>query len=223
MSCPSSIPNIPAPRQHSHPIRHAWPAKLTAALAVAAVGCAGMPQPATRLAGAPPAHVGPVSDGAQQQTGGARADDTERKLAEVAQSHGGAGPWAVAGYRMGTFALQTLGLPRGSFDLEIVHFTPHEVQYACIADGAAAATGASIGKLNLTLESAPRPQTRTVYRRKHGGPSIILRVTDAFARRFLEVPRERLAEAGRAAMQLPDADVFETVKPPAGSVLDAPN
>ena len=77
------------------------------------------------------------------------SDDTA--LGAVAAVHGGTGPWVVAGYRMGQFALARLGLPRGSFDLEVRHFAPHEVQYSCIVDGAAAATGASLGKLNLAL------------------------------------------------------------------------
>ena len=85
----------------------------------------------------------------------ATVSETDAKLAEVTRIHGGAGPWAVAGFRMGEHALAVLGLARGSFDLEILHFTPREVQYSCIADGAAAATGASVGKLNLTLADAP--------------------------------------------------------------------
>lgn len=194
-----------------------------AALALSAVACAVAPQAAPRPVAAPSPHGHALlAVTAGRTDSAAPQDDVDRKLAEVTQSHGGAGPWAVAGYRMGVFALQTLELPRGSFDLEIVHFTPHEVQYACIADGASAATGASIGKLNLTLEPAARPQTRTVYRRKNGGRSITLRVTDSFAARFLEVPRDRLAAAGREAMQLPDAEVFEAVKAPA-PMLDGRN
>ncbi len=133
-------------------------------------------------------------------------------LGEVARIHGGAGPWAVAGYRMGEFALRSLGLERGSFDLEIVHFTPREVQYSCIADGAAAATGASLGKLNLTLADAVAPDTHTVYRRKSTGASIALRVTKAFAARFTDVPPERLKDAGREAMQLRDEDIFNAAR-----------
>jgi formylmethanofuran dehydrogenase subunit E len=45
-------------------------------------------------------------------------------LARVAAIHGGAGPWAVAGYRMGIHALQALGLSAGSFDVEVVHHSP---------------------------------------------------------------------------------------------------
>lgn len=68
----------------------------------------------------------------------------EAALARVASIHGGHGPWAVAGYRMGQYALQRLGLRPGSFDLEVVHHSPAQVQYTCVADGAAAATGASL-------------------------------------------------------------------------------
>ena len=110
---------------------------------------------------------------------------------------------------MGEHALHTLGLPRGSFDLEVVHHSPHEIQYACVADGASAATGASLGKLNLSIEAASAPDTRTVYRRRSTKQSLTLRVSKAFAARFLDVPRERLGAAGREAMLLPDADVFE--------------
>lgn len=139
------------------------------------------------------------------------ASDVDQRLAEVARIHGGAGPWAVAGFRMGESALRSLGVPRGSFDLEVVHYSPHEVQYACVADGASAATGASLGKLNLSIESAPAEATHTTYRRRSTQKTLTLRVTKAFAARFLDVPREKLAAAGREAMQLPDAEIFEVV------------
>lgn len=138
----------------------------------------------------------------------------DEKLAEVARIHGGAGPWAVAGYRMGEHAMVALEVKRGSFDLEVVHHSPKEVQYSCIADGAAAATGASLGKLNLAMSEAPLAETRTVYRNKASGATITLRPAAAFAKRFRDVPRARLGEAGREAMSLPDAEVFEIVAAP---------
>ena len=139
------------------------------------------------------------------------SNDLDAKLAEVARIHGGAGPWAVAGYRMGQYALRALGLPRGSFDLDVLHYTPHEVQYSCIADGASAATGASVGKLNLALADAPAPETRTVYRNKSTGGTMTLRVTPAFVARFANVPRDSLTNAGREVMTLRDEDIFEVV------------
>ncbi|MBS2012842.1 MAG: hypothetical protein JST00_08150 [Deltaproteobacteria bacterium] len=171
------------------------PASLLAAivLAFAVGGCAG----------APPASASHAGHAA------ATADAAADKLAEVARVHGGAGPWAVAGYRMGEHALAVLGLPRGSFDLEVVHHTPREVQYSCIADGAAAATGASMGKLNLSLAEAAPEATRTTYRRKSTGKTVTLRLTASFVARFTNVPRERLAAAGREVIALRDDEIFE--------------
>jgi hypothetical protein len=120
----------------------------------------------------------------------------DAKLVEVARIHGGAGPWAVAGYRMGEHALRALGLDHGSVDLEIVHYTPHEVQYSCIA---------------LTLADVPAAETHTIYRRKSTGQSIALRVTASFAARFANVAPERLGEAGRQVMQLRDDEIFEVL------------
>ncbi len=162
----------------------------------------------------------PVVDGDRHQAAAhhheaaAAASDIDEKLAEVARIHGGAGPWAVAGYRMGEHAMAALGVKRGSFDLEVVHHSPREVQYSCIADGAAAATGASLGKLNLAISEAPLAETRTIYRSRSTGATITLRPSPAFAKRFHDVPRARLAEAGREAMALPNAEVFEVVEAP---------
>lgn len=140
------------------------------------------------------------------------ADKTDNDaLAAVRSVHGGAGPWVVAGYRMGRYALEALGLTRGSFDLQVVHHSPREVQYSCIADGAAAATGASLGRLNLSLEPAPAEQTRTTYRNQQTGASLTLQTTAGFAQRYLNVPRARLSAAGAEVLHLPDAEIFEEV------------
>ena len=112
---------------------------------------------------------------------------------------------------MGQHALARLGLAPGSFELEVVHATPREVQYACIADGAAAATGASVGKLNLSLREVPAAETHTVYRHRVTGQVVALRLTSSFVARFLDVPRPELAAAGRVVLALEDAAIFEDV------------
>ncbi len=112
---------------------------------------------------------------------------------------------------MGRHALTALGLESGSFDLEVTHYTPRQVQYSCIADGAAAATGASMGKLNLALTEAPLADLRTVYSRKSTGQTLTLRVTTAFAARFGDIPPEQLADAGREVLHLRDEEIFERV------------
>ena len=138
----------------------------------------------------------------------------DEQLREVERIHGGAGPWAVAGYRMGAYALARLGVEHGSFDLEILHKSPRQVQLSCIADGAAAATGASLGKLNLALAEADEAHLLTMYRRKSTGVSLSLRPSPAFTKRFRDVPREELRAAGRIVIGLPDAEVFEVVADP---------
>ncbi|MCP3102045.1 formylmethanofuran dehydrogenase subunit E family protein [Myxococcus sp. K15C18031901] len=110
---------------------------------------------------------------------------------------------------MGEYALGALGLRAGSFDLEVIHHSPSQVQYACVADGAAAATGASLGKLNLTRLDAA--ETVTTFRNRATGKSLTLRPAASFVERFRDVPREQLAVRGREVLTLPDAEVFEVV------------
>ncbi len=136
------------------------------------------------------------------------------ELREVAAVHGGAGPWAVLGYRMGRFALSELHLPRYSFELVVTHESPAAVQYTCIADGAAAATGASAGKLNLELVRAPDATVVTTYSNKSTGQKVRLRPAKSFVARFTNVPRADLAKAGREVLGLPDAELFEAAPAP---------
>jgi formylmethanofuran dehydrogenase subunit E len=135
----------------------------------------------------------------------------DAELDRVAAIHGAPGPWAVAGYRMGRFALAKLGLSAGSFDLEVTHHTPKQVMYSCIADGAAAATGASVGKLNLSLVDSTADGVETTYLRHSTGQSITLRPTAKFRARFAEAPRERARDNGREVLRLADTDIFEEV------------
>jgi formylmethanofuran dehydrogenase subunit E len=160
---------------------------------------------------AEPSHAAPEAGHHAEPAEPARPPEDER-LAAVVAVHGGAGPWAVAGYRMGEFALRRLGLPRGSFDLEVVHFTPESVQFSCIADGAAAATGASLGKLNLELAEASALETRTTYRNRKSGETLTLAVTDEFRERFADVPREELGQAGRQVLLLRDDEIFRVLE-----------
>ncbi|AKT42093.1 FmdE family protein [Chondromyces crocatus] len=188
-------------------------------------GCAGAPPPSSASIAPGEARHDPTSTAsASHQEGGhdehARSGSAheatpagariDQQLAEVARIHGGAGPWAVAGYRMGRYALERLGLTHQSFDLEVIHHSPRSVQFTCIADGAAAATGASLGKLNLSLvEEADEAAVATTYRRRSTGASITLRPTATFKARFKDVPREQLPAAGRVAMELPETEIFE--------------
>jgi formylmethanofuran dehydrogenase subunit E len=138
-------------------------------------------------------------------------------LQQVAAIHGAPGPFAVAGYRIGQRALKELGLAPGSFDLEVRHESPAEVQWSCIADGVQASTGASAGKLNLTMRQVPREDLRTVVRRKSTGATLSFRLTPAFSQRFVNLPRDRLPGAGAEVLALPDEEIFSIEQPEAGA------
>jgi formylmethanofuran dehydrogenase subunit E len=137
-----------------------------------------------------------------------RGAPAEPALARVAAIHGAPGPFAVAGFRVGERALRELGLNAGAFDIEVVHESPAEVQWSCIADGVQAATGASAGKLNLALKAVPQPEMRTVVRKKSTGATLIFRLTPSFAARFANRPRGELAHAGAEVLRLSDDEIF---------------
>ncbi|MBD2770694.1 formylmethanofuran dehydrogenase subunit E family protein [Iningainema tapete] len=94
-------------------------------------------------------------------------DTTSQQLERVEDIHGGAGPWAVVGYRMAKAALEILGFTaevphtnQERFQLYVAHYTPLSfsngelgpyIQFTSMADGLHAGTGASIGKANLKI------------------------------------------------------------------------
>ncbi len=133
---------------------------------------------------------------------------TDQLLKEVAAIHGAAGVFAVAGYRMGERALKELGLPRGSFSIDVVHHTPMEVQWSCVADGLQASTGVSAGKLNLKLVEAAKSQAETVVTNRKTGKQIVFRMQPEFLKRYLDIPQERQPAAGREVAGLPESKIF---------------
>jgi formylmethanofuran dehydrogenase subunit E len=178
------------------------------------VGCAAPAASAPAASSAPPepAHVHVhAKDAPPASASAAQPDPVERALDEVAAIHGAPGPWAVAGYRMSEHALAKLGLPRGSLDLQVVHWTPREVRYSCIADGAAAHSGASLGKLNLSLVDTSADNVLTVYRDKKTGRSIALRPTASFRERYADTSPAMARSLGREVLELPAEQVFEEI------------
>lgn len=155
---------------------------------VLVVGCAADPAPAP------------------ERPRAARADVI---LEAVARVHGGAGPFAVAGHRMGERALTDLGLRRGEFAIEVEHTCPRQVQWSCIADGLQAATGASPGKLNLSLTFVDDGQpTESRVRDRRSGRVVVMGLKDEFLAAFLDTPMDRLREAGARVAVMSDDEIF---------------
>ena len=135
-------------------------------------------------------------------------DAVETCLSRVRDVHGGTGPWAVAGYRIGQKALSEFGLPRHSFRLLVIHHAPAEVQYSCVADGLQAATGTSPGKLNLKLVEAPAADLATVIEDRETGRTLTFRLRPELVRSIRDLPHDRLEEEGRRVAGLPDTALF---------------
>lgn len=147
---------------------------------------------------------------AQQTPKTSSADEyKDYAVKEVGAIHGGTGPFAVAGYRMGARAMLELELLRGSFDWNVEHDSLPEVRWSCIADGIQAATGASVGKLTLTLiQVKEQKQVQSIIVNKKTGEKIIFRLTDSFLKKYYDTPYEQLNQMGRAVMDLKDEDIF---------------
>ena len=112
-------------------------------------------------------------------------------MARVKEAHGAAGPWAVAGYRIGERAIKDLGLPRHSHHMDFVHHSPLMVQYSCMADGLSAATGASPSKLNLRIEETTVSGLQTVIRDRERGRSLTFTLKPEFVRSISDLPGDR--------------------------------
>lgn len=141
-------------------------------------------------------------------------DDHEKDPAieRVSLIHGGTGPFAIAGYRMGEAALRQLKTNRGNFQLEVIHYAPREVQWSCIIDGLQAATGASVGKLNLRMEESTPDKVYSVVRNRKTGQQIKLELTPEFIKEHLNLKNSELAAAGARVTALAESKIFRSVQ-----------
>lgn len=124
----------------------------------------------------------------------------------VRRIHGGVGPFAMAGWVMGQHALKELRVENPRFDVEVVHASPAQVQYSCIADGLQAATGASLGKLNLRRIDSE--QTISVIRNRTTGEARAYRLKPDFLKRFSDLPKEELRGAAETVLTIPSDELF---------------
>ena len=136
----------------------------------------------------------------------------DETLQQVAQFHGAAGVFAVAGYRMGQRALLELKEPRGSFAPDVTHETPLQVQYSCIADGWQASTGVSAGKLNLHIVRVAPDNLQTIIKDRKTGKELIFRLRPEFLRTYLNLPHSEQAKEARQVAAMPEERIFTVDK-----------
>lgn len=122
--------------------------------------------------------------------------------------HGDINPWAVAGYLMGERALAEHELGFGSDRLLALHHCPQKLPYTAVLDGIQAATGATVGKLNLRLIPASESDLRCEFIDMNSGRKLIYKIQPAMFDQMLSAKDGAARALALQMMTLPEADVF---------------
>ncbi len=149
-----------------------------------------------------------VAFGTAAVPGMAHDDDGDPALDRTAAIHGRTNPIAVAGYRLGEWALRQLKLTRGHGSLEVVHYAPATIQLSCVIDGLQASTGTSAGNLSLRLVTAE--STYSVIRNRKTGQEVKLELLPEFLKQNLNTPVRNLLSVAERVSRMPEAQIFRT-------------
>ena len=117
-----------------------------------------------------------------------RAETPEQWAELGARVHGGFGSFLPVGIRIGLDALERLNAkPR---EVTVTYYDSEKAPCACVADGVAIATVASVGQRTLQIapEKAP-PGTMAVIvvRSKQSGAAVKYTVSDAWVPKLIEI------------------------------------
>jgi len=122
--------------------------------------------------------------------------------------HGDINPWAVAGYLMGERALAEHELAFGSDRLLALHHCPQKLPYTAVLDGIQAATGATVGKLNLRLIPASESELRCEFIDMNSGRKLTYKFQPAMFDQMLSAKDGAARALALQMMTLPEADIF---------------
>jgi len=138
----------------------------------------------------------------------AHDDEGDPGLNRVLAINGSSGPFAVAGYRMGQAAMKQLGLGRASTDCEVVHYAPADSELSSVVDGLQAATGASLGKRNLSLVDSTGGESHSVVRNRKTNRKVRLTLTEEFLKAHRGLAPAASAAAGARLIAAPENEIF---------------
>ncbi|MCB9856077.1 MAG: DUF4198 domain-containing protein [Phycisphaerales bacterium] len=123
--------------------------------------------------------------------------------------HGSIDPWAVAGFIMGERALIELGLPYGSSDFLAVQHSPKKLPYSAMIDGLQAATGATIGKMNLKLKEAPASDLHCEFFQLSTGKGLTYRLNDDILAKLMAVEGQDAESLAVRMMTMTGEELFD--------------
>ena len=144
----------------------------------------------------------------------ARAETPEEWIALGARVHGGFGTFIPVGIRIGLDALQRLDAkPR---EVTIVYHDSDQAPCACVADGVAIATVATVGQrtMQIAAEKAPAgAMAVVVVRKRQGGSGLKYTVADGWIAKLAEWNRTLDARARYDAVMKAEG-LFEVAATP---------
>ena len=127
----------------------------------------------------------------------ARAETPEEWVALGARVHGGFGSFIPVGIRIGLDALRRLDAkPR---EVTVTYYDSDKAPCACIADGVAIATVASVGQRTLQIASEKAPvgaMAAIVVRHKRSGAAVRYTIPDSWVAKLIDM-NKALDERGR--------------------------
>jgi len=125
-------------------------------------------------------------------------------LEEAVRLHGHLGPWLVLGYRIGATARERMGA--GPAGIRCVAFIPLKRPFTCALDGIQAATGCTVGKLNLELRESAG-SIAFVFEGAGGGRRLVFRLKEGVPKLLQELIERKGVEGAAVevmAMRLED-------------------
>jgi len=133
------------------------------------------------------------------------ADD----LAGLKAFHGHLGPYAVAGFRLGRYALRRLQA-EAYFGLETDVWCPEAPPPSCFLDGIQVSTGCTLGKRNVRHHLAE--EVRAAFKNRHTGEVLVLRLRPEAIQRAVEQMQAHNDVAGARLIQsMTDEELLEEI------------
>jgi hypothetical protein len=138
--------------------------------------------------------------------------DVASEFRAIRAMHGRLSPAALAGYRMGRSALETMSHQPGSPSLSAVVLAPADARFAGLADGIQASAGLSLGRMTLRLEPVETADACAVMFTDHDrGASILFRLRPGMMELIEDVTDESAERCSLLAATFVDEALFDSV------------
>ena len=118
--------------------------------------------------------------------------------------HGHLGPFAAVGFRMGRYAVDTLGVKNKKLKAEV--YTGTKPPISCIIDGIQLASGCTLGKGNISV--IDNNEAKAVFTSL--GSTLVLKLKDDIKKRIIETTTHETEEKNAEWIyDMPSEELFD--------------